>query len=40
MVSMVSSDALHASEATEKVLERLRKAKDNKEFLTNLGKDV
>jgi transcription termination factor Rho len=40
MVSMVSSDTLHASEATEKVLERLRKTKNNKEFLTNLGKDV
>ncbi len=37
MVSMVSSDAMHPSDATEKVLERLRKAKDNKEFLANLG---
>ena len=40
MVSMISSDAMQASEATEKVLERLRKTKDNKEFLGGLGKDV
>ena len=38
MVSMVATDAVHATEATEKVLERLRKARDNKEFLENLGK--
>ena len=38
MVSMVATDAMHATEATEKVLERLRKASDNKEFLANLGK--
>ena len=38
MVSMVATDAMHATEATEKVLERLRKARDNKEFLENLGK--
>ena len=40
MVSMVSSDAMHSSEATEKVLERLRKTADNKEFLSNLSKDT
>ena len=40
MVSMVSSDAMHSAEATEKVIERLRKTKDNKEFLVNLGKDA
>ena len=40
MVSMVSSDAMHPSDATEKVLERLRKAKSNEEFLTNLGEKV
>ena len=28
-----------ASEATEKVIERLRKSADNKEFLQNLAKD-
>jgi transcription termination factor Rho len=38
MVSMVATDAMHATEATEKVLERLRKTRDNKEFLANLGK--
>ncbi len=38
MVSLVSSDSM-ASEATEKVIERLRKSADNKEFLQNLAKD-
>ncbi len=40
MVSMISSDSNFASEATEKVIERLRKSKDNKEFLAMLGKEV
>ena len=42
MVSMISSDSnsLHSSQATEKVLERLRKTKDNKEFLSTLGKET
>ena len=40
MVSMVSSDAMHASEATEKVMERLRKTRDNKEFLATLGNET
>ena len=40
MVSMISSDTNFANEATEKVIERLRKSKDNKEFLAMLGKDV
>ena len=40
MVSMVSSDAMHSTEATEKVLERMSKSKDNTEFLANLGKDA
>ena len=40
MVSMVSSDAMHSSEATEKVLERLKKTPDNKEFLATLGKET
>ena len=39
MVSMVTSDAMHSTEATEKVLERLNKSRDNKEFLANLGRD-
>jgi transcription termination factor Rho len=37
MVSMITTDAKLASEATEKVIERLARAKDNKEFLMNLG---
>ena len=39
MVGMVSSDARTSSEATEKVLERLSKTKDNKEFLATLSKE-
>ena len=38
MVSLITSDNM-ASEATEKVIERLRKSADNKEFLQNLAKD-
>ena len=38
MVALITSDGM-ASEATEKVLERLRKTKDNDEFLLNLAKD-
>ena len=38
IVSMISSDAAKDSEATEKVLERLRKTKSNVEFLSTLGK--
>ena len=40
MVSMVVSDNIHSSDATDKVLERMRKTKDNKEFLANLGKET
>jgi len=40
MVSMVSQDASHNSEATEKVLERLKKTANNEEFLATLGKDT
>ena len=40
MVSMISTDASHTAEATEKVLERLRKTSDNKEFLATLGKET
>ena len=39
MVGMISSDAMQASEATEKVLERLKKTDTNTEFLQGLGKD-
>ena len=38
MVGMISSDAMKGSEATEKVLEQVRKTKDNHEFLANLGR--
>ena len=37
MVSMVTTDAKLSSEATEKVRERLARARDNKEFLMNLS---
>ena len=40
MVSMISSDSMHSAEATEKVLERMAKSKDNAEFLANLGKEI
>jgi transcription termination factor Rho len=40
MVSMITSDGMNAGEATEKVLERMRKTRDNKEFLATLGKDT
>ena len=39
MVGMITADAMLSSEATEKVLERLAKTKDNNEFLSGLGKD-
>ena len=39
MVSMVTSDSMHSADATEKVLERLAKSRNNKEFLANLSKD-
>ncbi len=38
MVSLVSNDG--SASATERVLERLAKTNDNKEFLTNLNKEV
>jgi len=40
MVSMVASDSVNFTEATERVLERLRKTKTNAEFLANLGKEA
>ena len=40
MVSLLSNDSGNHSDATERVLERLSKTKDNKEFLTNLSKDA
>ena len=40
MVSLLSSDSLNNSDATERVLERLSKTATNQEFLTNLSKDA
>jgi len=40
MVSMISSDSVNFTEATERVLERLRKTRTNAEFLANLGKET
>ncbi len=39
MVGMITSDGMKTLEATEKVLERLKKTKSNKEFLDSLGKE-
>ncbi len=39
MVSILASDAMGSGEATEKVIERLRKTKDNAAFLSTLGKE-
>ena len=38
MVGMIASDAVKASEATEKVLEQMTKSKNNVEFLAALGR--
>jgi len=40
MAAMISSDSANFVEATERVLERLRKTKTNAEFLANLSRDV
>jgi len=40
MVSMVASDSVNFTEATERVLERMRKTKANTEFLANLGRET
>ena len=40
MAAMISSDSVNFVEATERVLERLRKSKTNAEFLANLQRDV
>ena len=41
MVGMITSNGgMDSAEATEKVLERLRRTADNKEFLANLSKDA
>jgi transcription termination factor Rho len=40
MAAMISSDSANFVEATERILERLRKSKTNVDFLANLQKDV
>jgi transcription termination factor Rho len=39
MVAMIASDPNNFTEATEKILERMRRSKNNVEFLVNLSKD-
>jgi len=40
MVAMISNDSNNLIEATEKVMERLKKSKSNAEFLINLAKSA
>ncbi len=40
MVNMISSDGAMSTEATEKVLERLTKTRNNEEFLTTLNREA
>jgi transcription termination factor Rho len=40
MVSMISSDSNSYAEATERVLERMRRTRTNAEFLSNLSKEI
>ena len=40
MVGMISSDSVSFVEATDRVLERMRKTKTNAEFLANLSRDA
>ncbi len=40
MVSMIASDSVNFTEATERVLDRLRRTKTNAEFLANLSKET
>lgn len=40
MVSMISSDSPNYAEAAERVIERLRKTKNNVDFLANLAKEI
>ena len=40
MVSMISSDSINFAEATERVLDRLRKSKSNTEFLATLNREM
>ena len=40
MVAMIATDPTNFSEATEKILERMRRTKNNVEFLATLNKDM
>ncbi len=40
MASMIASDSVNFTEATERVLDRLRKSRSNAEFLANLTKET
>ncbi len=40
MVAMIASDSNNFVEATEKIMERLRKTKNNADFLANLNKEM
>ncbi len=40
MVAMISSDSTNFTEATERILDRLRKTKNNAEFLDSLNKET
>ena len=40
MVSLLSNDSAHSSDATERVLERLAKKQTNQEFLANLSREA
>ena len=40
MVAMIASDSNNFVEATERILERMRKTKTNAEFLTNLNREM
>jgi transcription termination factor Rho len=40
MVAMIASDSNNFSEATERIIDRLRKTKTNAEFLVNLNKEM
>jgi transcription termination factor Rho len=39
MVSMIANDSVNFTETTERVLDRMRKTKDNAEFLANLTRE-
>ncbi len=40
MVGLIASDSANVVEATERILDRMRKTKDNTEFLDNLNKET